>query len=177
MPEVNQEEFIRFYDTHAASIYRYIFLRVSSIETAQDLTSEVFLRSWQYLNNPVLNTGQNSNLKTQKLDNPRPFFYQVARNLVIDFYRQKSKKEIPLEEISSQIPDLDNDPSEKTNLALEIEPVREALSKIKEEYAEVIIWHYLDELTIPEIAEILDKPEGTVRVMLHRGLKTLREKL
>lgn len=162
---INQEEFIRFYDTHAASIYRYIFLRVSSIETAQDLTSEVFLRSWQYLN------------QNQKLDNPRPFFYQVARNLVIDFYRQKPKREISLEEIANQIPDLNNDPSEKTNLALEIEPVRKALSKIKEEYAEVIIWHYLDELTIPEIAQILDKSEGAVRVMLSRGLEVLRQEV
>jgi RNA polymerase sigma-70 factor (ECF subfamily) len=164
---MNQQEFIKLYDKNVAAIYRYIFLKVSSKEVAQDLTSEVFLRAWNRLNadNP------------SEVKNPRAFLYQIARNLTVDFYRQKSRTEISLDNIEFQIPDLDDNPAEKANLGLELEPIRSALGEIKTDYAEVIIWHYLDELTVPEIADILDKTEGAVRVMLSRALEKIRDNL
>ena len=76
-----------------------------------------------------------------------------------------------------QIPDLNDNPEEKTNITLEMEPVKKALQEIKDDYAEVVIWHYLDELTVPEISDILDKSEGAVRVMLSRALEKVREVL
>ena len=162
---LDQEQFLKLYDENVGSIYRYIFLRVNSKETAQDLCSEVFLKSWQYLN------------QKQDLKSPRAFFYQVARNLLKDFYRRKPQKPISLEEIPWQIPDLNNNPAAKTYLDLELQPIKEALSRIKKDYAEVIIWHYLDDLSISEIAQILKKREGAIRVMLHRGLNALRNEL
>ncbi len=164
---MNQEDFIKLYDKNVAAIYRYIFLRVSSKEAAQDLTSDVFLRAWNRLSvdNP------------NEVKNPRAFLYQIARNLTIDFYRQKSRTEIPLDDMELQIPDLDDNPAEKANLGLELEPIKAALKEIKGDYAEVIIWHYLDELTVSEIADILGKSEGAIRVMLSRGLDQVRNLL
>lgn len=159
---MDQQEFVQLYDEHVTAIYRYVFLRVSSVETAEDLTSEVFMKAWAYVGR-------------ESLQSPRAFFYRIARNLVIDFYRQKSKQTISLEDLEVQIPDPDQDPSEKTNLSLELAPVRKALANIGDEQADVIIWHYLDELSVPEIADILDKSEGAVRVMLSRGLSRARE--
>jgi RNA polymerase sigma-70 factor (ECF subfamily) len=51
------------------------------------------------------------------------------------------------------------------------------LVKIKEEYQDVIIWYYVDELSVPEIAQIMDKSPGAVRVLIHRALKTLKDHL
>ena len=161
-----QEKFIKLYDEHIAAIYRYVFLRVNSREMAQDLTSEVFLKAWSFLT-----------ASSQKIENPKAFFYRIARNLVIDFYRSKSRAEISLEETQIQIPDIDNSPEEKINLSLEMVPIQQALNQIKDDYRDVIIWHYLDELTIPEIADILGKTENATRVMLSRGLQQIREKV
>lgn len=161
---MDQKEFIKLYDENVAAIFRYIFLRVNSKEVAQDLTSDVFLRGWQYM------TAGNSEVRNHK-----SFFYKIAKNLITDFYRRKSRTEVSLEEITIQIPNLKDDPAQETNLGLELEPIKKALAEIKDDYAEIIIWHYLDELTIMEIAEILGKSEGAVRVILSRALKQIKE--
>jgi len=46
---MDHQEFIKLYDENVTGIYRYILIRVSSKEAAQDLTSEVFLRTWEYI--------------------------------------------------------------------------------------------------------------------------------
>jgi RNA polymerase sigma-70 factor (ECF subfamily) len=189
MPKINEQQFLELYDKNVAKIYRYIYFRVGSEEQAQDLTSEVFLKAWQYINNstPTLSFKRGGG----KLDNPRAFFYQVARNLITDFYRQKDKSPISLEEIADnsfsdrisdktiadRIADRKDGPIEQVSLALEMEVVKKALIQLQPEYREVIIWRYLDELEIKEIAQILDKREGTVRTLLSRALAVLKEVL
>ncbi len=169
---MNHQEFIKSYDENVAGIYRYIFLRVSSKETAQDLTSEVFLRTWEYIGSSATVSEAAVNVQ---IKSPRAFFYRVAKNLVVDFYREKAKAPISLEELEIQLPDTENDPEEKTSLALEMAPVQRALSGLKDDYRDVIIWHYLDDLSVLEIADVLGKSEGAVRVMLHRGLESTRQ--
>jgi len=48
------------------------------------------------------------------------------------------------------------------------------LKQIKEEYQEVIIWYYVDDFEVGEIAQILGKSEGAVRVSLSRAVKALK---
>ncbi len=158
---------MEIYDKNVGKIYRYIFFRVGSEEQAQDLTSEAFLKGWQYLN------GEQGK---KQLKNPRAFFYQVARNLIVDFYRQKDRAPISLEEIADKsIADKKDDPAERASRIQELESVKKSLLQLNPDYQEVIIWRYLDELEIKEIAEILEKSEGAVRVLLSRALADLKE--
>ncbi|PIW91982.1 MAG: hypothetical protein COZ89_02305 [Candidatus Nealsonbacteria bacterium CG_4_8_14_3_um_filter_37_23] len=159
-----RKQFSKIYDQYINKIYRFIFLKVSSQEVAEDLTSEVFIRGWDSFR-------QGADIK-----NIQAFLYQIARNLVIDHYRQKSQvKTISAEFVQMVDPRLNLE--EKAKIDSELDQVKFALSNINEDYREVIIWRYLDQLSISEIAEILDKSEGAVRVALHRGLKELRNKL
>jgi RNA polymerase sigma-70 factor (ECF subfamily) len=176
MPLIGEQQFLVFYDENVAKIYRYIYFRVGSKEQAQDLTSEVFLKSWQYLNGDPQSAG------SKELQNPRAFFYQVARNLIIDFYRQKDKASLSLEEIADKqiadkIADKTDGPLERIAKALDLEAIKQSLWSLNEDYRDVIIWRYLDELEIKEIAEILGKNEGAVRVLLSRALAGLKEVL
>ena len=169
MAKITRQQFLDFYDRYADKIYRYIYFRVGSEELAQDLTSEVFLKSWEY-------AGQDKKSPGKDLDNPRAFFYQVARNLIADFYRQKDKAPISLDEIADKtIADKAGGPSEKAALALDMDTVKKAMMRLNDEYREIIIWRYLDELEIGEIAEILDKKEGNVRTLLSRALADLKD--
>ena len=59
----------------------------------------------------------------------------------------------------------------------DIEEVVEALKNIHDDYADLVIWHYLEDLSLPEISQINGKSEGANRVGLHRALKALREEL
>ncbi|KKW08240.1 MAG: RNA polymerase, sigma-24 subunit, ECF subfamily [Candidatus Kaiserbacteria bacterium GW2011_GWA2_49_19] len=162
-----QKEFSRIYDQYIGKIYRFVFLRVNSTEAAQDLTSETFVRAWDRFK-----TGGSG----PKVKNWAAFLYQIARNLVTDFYREKGKIQIvSASYVADPNPALDLE--NRAFLNSDVEQIKEALSRLGEEHQEVIIWRYLDGLSNKEIAEILDKPEGTVRVIIHRALEALRQEL
>ena len=55
--------------------------------------------------------------------------------------------------------------------------MREALAGLEEPYREVVALRYFAELTVPEIAAACDRPQGTVKTHLHRGLLRLRDRL
>ena len=57
----------------------------------------------------------------------------------------------------------------------EIQNLEIVLRRLKDEYREVIILRYLEELSIPEIATVLSKSKGSVRVLIHRALKVVKE--
>jgi RNA polymerase sigma-70 factor (ECF subfamily) len=163
-----QKEFSKIYDQYIGKIYRFIFLKVNSQETAQDLTSETFTRAWSKFND--------SQDPSPKVQNWQAFLYQIARNLLADFYRENNKFQV-ISASSVADPPADINLEEQAILGSDMEQVRAGLAKIGEEQQEVIIWRYLDGLSTKEIAEILGKPEGTIRVILHRALATLRGKL
>lgn len=161
----DNEAFGEFYDFYVPKIYRFVRLKVDSQETAQDLTSEAFLRIWKYL-------------QEQKKIRERfqALLYKIARNLVIDFYRTKSVREILIEDNLEELSEIDDQEigDELVVRQEEIVEVKKALLRIRSNYQDVVVWYYLDELSISEIAEILDKNEGTVRVLIHRAVRALR---
>jgi RNA polymerase sigma-70 factor (ECF subfamily) len=55
--------------------------------------------------------------------------------------------------------------------------VREAVTNLPEPYRETIALRYFAELSIDEIARTVDRPVGTVKVHVHRGLERLRAAL
>lgn len=163
---VKKKQFIKFYNQYSPKIYRFIYLKVNSKQDTEDLTSEAFFKFWQNLNE-----------KSEKIDNPRALLYKIANNSVIDFYRKKSRTELitdPEEDILSQISDK-SDINKKTNFEGDIVEIKKALNNIKEEYRDIIIWHYLDDFSAKEISQITEKPETNIRVLIHRALKSLKK--
>jgi len=164
-----KKEFSKIYDQCIDKIYRFVYLKVNSQEIAEDLCSETFLRGWE-----AFKASQNQN--NLKIENPSAFLYKIARNLITDYYREKGKAQIVSAE-NTRIIDPRVNLEEKAALNSEMERVRLALINLKEDYQDIIIWSYLDQLSAAEIAQILDKSEGAVRVMLHRALKALQNEL
>jgi RNA polymerase sigma-70 factor (ECF subfamily) len=163
--------FSGIYDQYIDKIYRFIFLKVSSQEITQDLTSETFLRGWE-----AFQRSQSPNPGEMKIENMQAFLYQIARNLVTDFYREKGKTQIVSAE-NLRIVDPQANLEEKAEFSSDFEQIKAHLADLKEDYQEVIILHYINDLSIKEIAKTINKPEGTIRVMIHRGLNALRAKL
>jgi len=160
-----RENFSQIYDQCVDKIYRFIFLKVSSQEIAEDLCSETFLKGWQSFKD-----------NNKEIKNPQAFLYQIARNLIVDHYREKGRTQI----VSADcVPITDPKIALEENALLEsdLNEIKAVLVNLKEEYQEVVIWRYIEDLTIPEIAKMLDKKEGTVRVLLHRALKSLKKEV
>ncbi len=152
------------YDLYIKRIFRFVYFKVPTKQEAEDITSEVFLRAWKYL-------------QENRVEYIRAFLYQIARNAVMDFYREQAKMDITRDEgVLENIED-DNDLVGTIELKADLAEVLEALKLLKDEYQEVVIMKYLDDMSTKEIASVLRKKPGSVRVQIHRALNALREQL
>ncbi|MFH1643152.1 MAG: RNA polymerase sigma factor [Patescibacteria group bacterium] len=160
-----KQEFSKIYDEYIKKIYRFIYLKVSSEAIAQDLTSETFLKFWKSFQK-----------RGSDIDNSSAFLYKIAHNLIVDHYKKREKQpSISIED--KQIADQNVNLEKGAILSSDMDTVKTVLADINSDYQDIIIWHYLDEFSIPEIALMMDKSEETARVTLHRALKSLKEKM
>jgi RNA polymerase sigma factor (sigma-70 family) len=157
------KQFSAIYDQYIEKIYRFVYLKVNSEEVAQDITSKVFLKGWEAYKN------QGDSIK-----NPGAFLYQIARNSVVDHYREKGRTRAMSVDFIAQIADPATSAHDKAILNADIRVIKTAMHKLKKNQQDIIIWHYLEDMPITDIAKLLNKPAGTVRVALHRGLKDLK---
>lgn len=159
------EAFGKIYDLFAHRIYRFVYFKVSSVEEAQDITADVFLKAWSYLIDE----------KGQEVRHLSALLYSMARNRVIDYYRSMSRETLPLSESAE---DTIADPRTehlKTEAKIDTNLLEKHLRSLKDEYREVLVMKYLDELDTAEIAKVLGKSHGNVRVLLHRAIAAVRE--
>jgi len=161
-----RDQFSQIYDEYIEKIYRFVYLKVNSQEIAEDITSKVFMKGWESYKN------QNSKIKIQNI---RAFLYQIARNAVVDHYREKGRTSPVSSAVLPEIPDSGDNVHDKAVLSADISIIKAGIQKLKQDQQDIIIWHYLEDMPIVEIAKLLNKPAGTVRVMLHRGLKELKQ--
>lgn len=165
----DKDAFVRTYDEYFDDIYRFIYFKVSDKEEAEDLTSQVFLKTWEYIQNQTI-----KDYKTLK-----SLLYRVARNLVIDHYRKKSsnveKVAIDSETVNIDIADTNQDLHKNLEIASDYAHIEAKLLELKDEYREIIVLRYVNELSVAEIALALEKSKGNIRVTLYRALKALRE--
>lgn len=161
----DEKAFAKIYDLYVEKIYRFIFFKVSNAQEAEDLTSEVFLKAWQYIK------------EGKKIKTINAFLYTIARNKIIDHYRKNSR---------TNLLDLDNnevkevigksfDLAKKIDNEIGLNNITKFLDQLKAEYKEAILLKYVDDYSTDEIAEILSKNKGNVRVLLHRALEALKE--
>ena len=153
------------YDHYQPKIYRFVFIKVSRREDAEDLTHQVFLNAWQ-------NIARYKNIGF-------PFsswLYQIARNQVIDFYRTR-KAEARIDEVSPEyflspaVAEFEIDQN------IELTRVREAILKLKPDYQDVVIMRFVEELSPKEVAAAVKKSEGAVKLIQHRAIKQLKQLL
>lgn len=155
------KDFSKIYDQYISRIYRFIFLKVSSQEVAEDLCSETFLRGWKVFSNG------------EKVENPSALLYQIARNLITDHYREKGRAQF-VSIHDSPVIDIHQDLAEKAVLNSDLEAIKRSLLGLKEDYQNVIIWRYLDDLPMADVAKMLGRSEEAARVLLHRALNSLK---
>ena len=160
------QAFSEVYDLYITPIYRFIYFKVATKQDAEDLTSEVFLKIWQYITETE-----------EEIQNLRALLYRTARNLVIDFYRRSAKRDLTqdLEVLETIKDERQQSLLSQIDITFEMQDIEKVLRQLKDEYREVIILRYIEELSIAEIAKVLQKSKGSVRVLLHRALKVAKE--
>lgn len=134
-------------------ISRYCFFKIHNEYIAEDLTQETFLRYFS----------QNTYLEHGK---QMAYLYTIARNLCINYYKKEKWEEL-LEDVS-----VDNMGNLEMNIV-----VRQAVNRLPEELQELILLRFVNELSIKEIAFIMNLSRFSVRRRMNNALEKLNELL
>lgn len=167
MSKSQEKQFEKIYDSYIDRIYRFVFLKMDSEESAQDVTAQVFTKGWRKFKSGA------------RIKNMSAYLYQIARAEVSNYYRGSRKYQIISIE-SVQVLDMGGTTTAveaKHQMTSDIAMVKKVLNQLDGNSQNVLIWRYLDNYSNKEIAEMLGKSEGAVRVMIHRALTQLREKM
>ncbi|MBD3311229.1 MAG: sigma-70 family RNA polymerase sigma factor [Candidatus Magasanikbacteria bacterium] len=166
MKKKDPEAYGKLYDFYVEKIFRFVYYKISNREETEDLVSDIFLKAWHYL------IGDSN----KDVNNFNAFIYRIARNSVIDVYRKRAnKQECSLDQIGGQIAVESN--FKNIELKQEVDIILKGLSKLKEDYQEIIILKYIEELSTKEIAQVMEKSQANVRVTSHRAIKVLKKVL
>ena len=162
-----EKVFMESYEEFSDAIFRYALFQTSNRETALDIAQDTFIKTWQYLE------------KGEEVENIKAFLYRVAKNLIIDHRRKKKSSSL------DQILEAGVDFTEEENVLREKEDefdkekdkikVLKTIEKIDEKYKEIILMRYVEEMSIKEIGDILDKSQNHISVMIHRGVEKLKK--
>lgn len=154
------------YDEHYAALFRYLFSRLGERQIAEDLTGDVFMRMLTAL--PHYQPSQTPF---------RAWLYRIARNRLVDHYRQASKRApVPLSQAEAHQDHME-DLGLLTDQKMTTERMLAALSKLETTQREVVALRFLSGLSLQEVAETLEKSENAVKALQHRGLAALRQAL
>ena len=158
----DSEAFGVLYDAYHPQIYRFIFLKVSSKEDAEDLAHQVFMNALEHMPG-----------YRHKGFPFSSWLYRIARNAVIDHYRTK-KDRVSLEDTDPEDFARGESIQADAHRALEIEKVRRAIKKLSPLHQDVIIMRFVEELAIREVAVALKKSEGAIKLLQHRAITELQ---
>lgn len=156
-PSDNQG-FVAYYDRLSRRIYEFVYYRVSHRQTAEDLTSEIFLKAFQ-------------NWQDGQAD---AWIFTIARNRVIDFYRSR-RDMIDIESVFDLT--VEQDIGLDIDQRAKMERIRSQMSFLTPLQRQILIMRVWDELSYEEIADILGKSEGSVKMAFSRSVKTLKENI
>ncbi len=153
--------FGELYDMYVDRVYKHVYYRVGNVADAEDLTQQVFLKAWQAIG------------RYKKAASPFiAWLITISHNLVVDFYRTKKNKTYLDAEVTAG--DLASSPEQVTEAHFEQQHLRRAIQKLHGEQQQVVLLRFIEGFGYPEIASLMGKREGTIRVIQHRALAKLR---
>lgn len=159
----NREAFGGIYDAYAERIFRFHFSRTTNRELAEDMTSETFRKALEHLAD--FSEGKGSFTS---------WLYRIARNTLIDHWRT-AKAEDPLEEaleIGASV-----DMAGAVDAKEQLNQVKVYLTKLSDDERQVVLLRVWDGLSYAEIAEAMDRTEGSAKMLFSRTVKKMKQDL
>lgn len=157
----DQQAFKQLYLMFVDAIYRYAFFKTNSKEDAEDITSETFEKLWRFLDKY-----QSKNFKA--------YLFTIARHTTLDFLIKKQK--LSTQDFNENL--LENHDEKHLQKLIDNEKQQklyQAISLLPENYKEVIILRFIEELSIKETAELMQKSSVCIRVLQHRAMRQLKK--
>lgn len=164
--------FLELHARYFSKLQKFLYFKISTKEDAEDIANQVFLKVWEYLISKSTN---------KEMHHIRAFIYKIARNEIAGFYRAQGRmpKMMELDKMNEygdypDIPDQHEDIVQKQMQRESEDNLIECVQKLPEPYREIVALRFFEGLNIKEIADVIEKSQGNVRVLIHRGRKMLK---
>lgn len=158
-------EFAKIYEYYKNRIFRYIRFRVSTLEQAEDLTSQTFLQAIEHFHK-YQNQGSRFGA----------WLYKIAGNLVCDWHRRKKPILLKVDELDKQHNYIaDNNLNKKIDAEIQQKQLIFCINQLKAKEQEVIILKIFEELTFQQIAEYLSQKESKTKMIYYRSLDKIKK--
>ena len=155
-------QFGALYDRHFQQIYRFVYSRVREQTAAEDVTSEIFMKALKAM--------------PRYQDTGRPFaawLYQISVNAIADRYRTLRPAQ-PLDDfhdLSVAGPALEDLASHRD----EIRRIWALVEGLPIQQRTALVLKFQEDMKIEDIAVVMGKSAGAVKLLIHRGVSRLRE--
>ncbi len=157
--------FEKLYSMYYTPVYRYIYLRVKEKNEVSSIAQDVFIKVYQSLDS----------YKTEKAS-PLPYFFTIARNTIIDYWRKnRHLVSFGKEDMMLQVPDKADGPEELAKKKEISALLYFGMNKLNHNEREAITMRYFNDVPNKEIAKYMGKSEEAVRQLQSRGIKALRK--
>jgi RNA polymerase sigma-70 factor (ECF subfamily) len=169
--KTDADAFGLLYDEYYPKVFGYVLRRIASVETTKDITSEVFLKALQSIKN-----FQWRNIPFSA------YLYRIAGHEISNGYRRNKhiiilKQDMENSAITSGVSLEDETLLAEADIQKQEDflLLHKCIVKLPHIYQEVIVLRYFEKKHTSEICAILGKREATVKSLLNRGLKKLRQ--
>jgi RNA polymerase sigma-70 factor (ECF subfamily) len=154
------------YDRHKRLVYRTALAITGDPEASADLLQDVFLRLYRFIDN--VDCGRPL----------EPWLYRMTANLAYTWIKRHKRWGMSWEELAEKLT-IGRRPTPAAVVESQDawQQVRQAVLSLPFSQRVVVVMYYINDLSLQEIAEILDIPEGTVKSRLYYGRRALKEHL
>ena len=158
-----REAFRHLVEQYKDVLYGTALLMMRNPALAEEQVQEAFLAAWR-------------GIKGFRSGRPfKPWLVRILVNRIVSLRRTRALPTVPLD--YHDRPDEAPHPAEAVQAQLDRQAIRQALAGLTPDHREVIVLRYFADLTVPELAETIGVPLGTVKSRLHRALAQLRDQL
>jgi len=154
----DQLAFRRLLELHHQQVYRTAYALVADADEAADITQETFLKAWRSLSGFRGDATFSTWLTRLALNTARDHLRRRRARAVVTLFRGTPQR-------------AGDDPA---GAVADRDELRRALGQLSAQGREVVALRYGRDLSLAEIAALLDCPEGTVKSRLHGALTRLR---
>jgi RNA polymerase sigma-70 factor, ECF subfamily len=155
------------YQRYAPGLFAYVYRQTASREDAEDIVVDVFLKVLQHPSFAAFDERKQA-----------AWLWTITRNKVVDRFRKSARQQhIPIDWLAEALYEDDERSPEREHLKREETlQLRQAIKALPVEQQEVLQLRFGYGLRCAEIAPVLDKSEGAVRMLLFRAIQTLRDR-
>jgi RNA polymerase sigma-70 factor (ECF subfamily) len=160
-------EFSELYRTHLRDVYSYAYYRCGNHHDAEDLTEQTFLQAYRHF----------ERAQRESDGRPlRPWLIRIAHNLAANYYRDRSRRPQTQLEDAAVIAE-PHSTAELVEGREELTAVLAGVAALADDRREALIMRFALGMDNREIARALGRSEGATKVLLHRAIKQLEQRL